>query len=420
MNGPAATQSSEKTKKTNGYFSLLIHRPGDERRWSVLTMLWSAATITMIGLTWRLWTGESNFPQIPLIQSLTPVPKFVDWIGLMILLSSCSWLMVESLSTAFGAPYTSRLNRIPAIFFVAAMLAMFALNQQRLQPWAWQFFLYAALIVVAKNRADMVHCARWLTASIYFYSAIGKFDYQFIYGLGGQLAGVFAATAGIASGNWLNVAAFAMPVFELLVAVLLVFAPDHKTGVVLAAVFHGALIATLGPWGLDHHTGVLVWNLFFFLITAILFWPLGRTATPATLFRIPPTVAILTVALTTYPLLPHVDHWLAWGLYSPNNSRCDLEVLQPNDDGEIIWQRVDLGSLSLQQLGVPLYPEARFQLGVATALRKERDQENNSRIILRSKSNRLTGQRRSLNFEESESWHNIHRSFFFNWKPRTL
>lgn len=348
----------------------------------------------------------------------------------MLLLSGV-WLLINGLSELLGRAVSVAVNRTPAILFAVAILSLFLLNQHRLQPWAWQSLLYAALIAIARTPKEVVFSARWLTASIYFYSAVSKFDYQFIYGLGGRLAEALTETIGIQSNVWLKVTALAMPIFELLIAVLLLATPKRRVGVLLAAVFHGALVLTLGPWGLNHHTGVLVWNIFFFLITASLFWPgfsprqkFDAVTSDCLLRR--SGVLILTAALVFYPLLPQVDHWLAWGLYSPNNSRCDLEVIRAKIDGDddsaggIVFERVDLGALSLQQLNVPLYPEARFQLGVATAIQRQQEFATGSRIKIRSRSDRFTGKRQSVTYRQDGGWSEEKQTFFWNWRPRSI
>ncbi len=232
------------------------------------------------------------------------------------------------------------------------------------------------------------------------------------------MAQTLAGLVGVEAPEWINFIAALMPVFELLVAVLLLFGRTRKTGVVLAAIFHTALIATLGPWGLDHHLGVLVWNLFFFLIAAVLFWPsvvehneLANGKQNAVLFAV-------TIAMLLYPMLPHCDHWIAWGLYSPNNSRCELEAVGQNNEGEAIFHRIDLGEMSLQRLNVPIYPSARFQLGVALAIQEKDSLGNRSRIVVKSRSNRLTGQRESTVFSADQQWNKDNRGFLFNWTPR--
>ena len=392
------------------------------------TIIWTSATIVLISLTWRLWTGLSDFPQVPIFSWLIEWPLFADWIALTVLIFSCLVLLVDSAGAAAGRQIASLRNtrKLAACLFASSLLILFLLNQHRLQPWAWQFFLYSLILIMTRVPLensivrkhphpgfDPMLTARWLTASIYFYSAIGKFDYQFIHGLGARLVRTIGSMLSLEGITGLDRLAVAMPVFELLIAVFLILGLGRRArrirwwGVSMAIVFHLTLIATLSPLGLNHHTGVLVWNFFFMLITCVLFWPAAelKTVSQAKNWNDVPeeikntfdklglpeqeqkylaelksqfeseerqqpthfSTLLLTIILIAYPALPMCDHWLAWGLYSPNNSRCELAVMKNEDDAPS-FQKVDMGAMSLEKLNVPLYPEARFQLGIATAL----------------------------------------------------
>jgi hypothetical protein len=374
----------------------------------------------LIALTWRLWTGGSEFPQVPLLESLISAPLLADWVALLVLVLSVLFLLSASVPQLLKPrqSWGGRTIKIAAAIFATSILCLFLLNQHRLQPWAWQFFLYSVLLLLAKRSDELIASARWVTASIYFFSAVSKFDYQFLYGLGEQLAQTLAEIVGVEASGWMSFLSGVMPVFELLVAILLIVGRSRKAGVILAAVFHAALILTLGPWGLNHHTGVLIWNLFFFAITAILFWPtIAEKNNPSGGGR-DALLFAATLAMVLYPLLPQCDHWLAWGLYSPNNSRCELETIGQTDQGDTIFQRVDLSKMSLEQLNVPLYPQARFQLGVARAIQEKDNLGGRSRIVIKSKSNRFSGLRESSVYRVKNQWNQEKRAFFFNWKQR--
>ena len=393
-----------------------------DRRADSFTAAWTLGFLVLIASTFQLWLGGSDFPQIPLLPSLVGAPLISDWIALGCLFLTVSFLLVNA-SRQFilrQENLSPGKHRIAAAICAVSILCLFLLNQHRLQPWAWQFFLYAVLLTLARRSDELITAARWLTASIYFFSAVSKFDYQFIYGLGGTMAQTLAELAGVEASGWISFIAALMPVFELLVAFLLIVRRTSKTGVLLAAIFHAALIVTLGPWGLDHHLGVLIWNLFFFLIATILFWPTVAEHDESATVRQNALLFAGTIAMVLYPVLPHCDHWIAWGLYSPNNSRSELEYVRQSDDGEAVFQRIDLSKISLEQLNAPLYPAARFQLGVAIAI-QEKEKENwgnRSRIVIKSKSNRFTGQRESTVFRTSQEWNKNNRRFFFNWTPR--
>ena len=111
------------------------------------------------------------------------------------------------------------------------------------------------------------------------------------------------------------------------------------------------------------------------------------------------------------------DHWLSWSLYSPHTSRLELEVhnsainklgpqikrhVAPDSDGDR-WHRLALDHWSLTDRGVPLYPQGRYQLGLALSMAAKKGLRDDIRGRLRSVSDRWTGRRqekRLLGVEE--------------------
>ena len=57
-----------------------------DRRIALFTIAWTLAAIILIVLTWRLWTGAAEFPQIPLLESLIRAPLIADWVALLSLI----------------------------------------------------------------------------------------------------------------------------------------------------------------------------------------------------------------------------------------------------------------------------------------------------------------------------------------------
>ncbi|MEC8162907.1 MAG: hypothetical protein VX111_17305, partial [Planctomycetota bacterium] len=57
------------------------------------------------------------------------------------------------------------------------------------------------------------------------------------------------------------------------------------------------------------------------------------------------------------------------------------------------WCEFDLAQWSLTELGVPIYPQDRFQAGVALALARRLDNERGIRITWEGPSDRWTGER---------------------------
>jgi len=109
----------------------------------------------------------------------------------------------------------------------------------------------------------------------YFHSAVTKFDYSFLHTLGQQFLDALAALLGTPLDDWSDRARFtlaaAFPAGELAIAVGLCFAATRRVALAAALLLHGTLLLILGPWGLGHKPGVLIWNVFFIVQDVLLF-----------------------------------------------------------------------------------------------------------------------------------------------------
>jgi len=122
-------------------------------------------------------------------------------------------------------------------------------------------------------------------------------------------------------------------------------------------------------------------------------------------------VLILAMLLPLLERTSYWDHWLSWSLYAPHTSRVEIEVhdvavdaLPPSVvpfvvEGSDGWHRVAIDRWSLEIVGVPIYPQARFQLGMAQAIANEIASHGDKnvdgiRITIKSVANRWTGTRK--------------------------
>ena len=128
-------------------------------------------------------------------------------------------------------------------------------------------------------------------------------------------------------------------------------------------------------------------------------------------------VVLFALVMPIFERTGYWDHWLSWALYAPHNSRVEVEIhrsgieLLPTAAGEFVeqdldgdgWHALSLDRWSLASLGVPIYPQARYQLGLAVALAQQSGLDQQIRAQLRSVSDRHTGERaeqRLLNLGE--------------------
>ena len=414
-------------------------------------------------LTWRLWVPQTLFPQVPLFSWIFNLPTGIDWLTLitMILSSLCLLGMVSAswfLRRRDWENWHSGQQVCGALFFFAFLVSI-AFDQHRLQPWAYQFAIGLLLLTCLKP-PRAVRLFRLFVISIYFYSAISKCDASFVQTLGLQLVQGLFTGIGISTDYWsdrtLTLIAASFPVAEFLIAVGLLIPRTRQWALWFAVSMHVCLILAVGPWGLNHHGGVLIWNIYFILQDLILFsgW-LNLPHSAESDFsqadfslsfkrcsvKEKGIMAIVWFVMLAPLLEPigYYDHWPAWGLYASSHDRVTLLVdeqaksqLPPTLQSFIdpprpfsSWCRVRVDRWSLAELGVPIYPQARFQLGVAIAVSNlpepnsgRGSQQPQIRLLFENTAHRLTGKRKILEYNGLTQIEPLAQQFWFNALPR--
>ena len=216
---------------------------------------------------------------------------------------------------------------------------------------------------------------------------------------------------------------------------------------------HLVLILAVGPWGLNHNAGVLVWNGFFIVQNVVLLLvvrqaggnaslPSGEyTAETSTTGQVSSVrhrgaTIVLLVGVVLFPALRSVDccdTWPAWAVYASSPARVLVQVREDSidqlpeslmpyveprqiNDGWL-WLRIDLWSLATT--GTPIYPEDRFQLGVARSIAREADLRDGIRIIHEEESDRWTGKSERSEKVGESAMDEVAKRFLLNSSPRS-
>ena len=375
-----------------------------------LTRLAGGAALLLVGVTWPLWrppTPES-FPQLPLFGWLIPAPAWCDRAALGGVLlgafgmiwggSSKNQELKNQNDSSPGSEQRSRaflvldflvlkLPRLAPTLFTASLAFALALNQIRLQVWAYQFLLLGAVLSLCPRTETgdraAVTLARALAVGILFHSALSKLDLAFAEGPGTWLMGGFLGLFGVDPNGvphrLRSAAAFAVPAWELGLAILLAVPSLRRVGLLGAAFMHAALMATL--WRLSHSWGVLLWNGFFLAHEFLLFWPNAkgesvpiwsvlRTTGP----RAWPAAALIAAAVT----LPfgtrsgYWDVWPGWAVYAggPGGSgwvRLPGRRAQTKNWPAGSYRPLNLSRRALGELHVPVPDDWRVTVGLTLA-----------------------------------------------------
>lgn len=350
--------------------------PGSEtafdwtRRRILALRILAAFEIALIAATLPLWTGRHSFPVIPLIAGIS-LPQIVEHCFVGSLLVACALIVVRCRNGQWetvicGAALT-------------AAIVVFILNEQRLQAWHWLFILgLSTSFFRPDNRVKLL---RSVLASVYVCSAISRFGPTAHHGMSAaivdQLLQTMQVNPEIANEQIRNVLCHALNVGEFAVGMLLILPGCCRFGILSAMVLHSTLLLALGPLGLHHHFGVLIWNICLLCLIPVVFAGLRtelKTTPPGSDrgYRIASTVVWL---FPLSGLLGIADNWPAWQLYSTRPESWTLQIreqdlsklprsLQPQVSSPSLFDDmifVKLDRWSLAETKSPMYPQSRFQ-----------------------------------------------------------
>lgn len=398
--------------------------------------------LALLAATWKLWTPRIDpplpaidFPAVPMLRIPQTVASLIDPLALVAVLAGLTALAIgvkprlPGGSGLAGAMWR-REGQWAAPLIGVGLTAMMILNQHRIQAWAYQGWLYCWVFAAMGNATRCRRGLLLLTSTLYLYSAVGKFDQQFLRTVGPAFAArLFPGTAAApqsdgTAADW-GATVLMLPAIELLIGALILIPRTRCWAGWGAVAMHSLLVVSLGPWGLKQSSGVILWNL---MLAWQAFWLLVRHRCVASasqpvddrpsgagdrcLRRMAEAVLVGAMILPLGERLPRGatygcwDHWPSWALYSPHTSRTDIEVhrsalplLPPSArsvaraiEGESGWLEIPLDRWSLAEFAAPVYPQARFQLGVASALSLGLP-DDAIRAKVRSSADRLSGRR---------------------------
>ncbi len=379
-----------------------------------LRVWWSLSGLCLIAATWKLWTPQREFPQVPLFGWAGSIPAMWDWLCLAIV---CGGLV---------SGVRIRSAQLSWLFVLVGLSGLWLVDQHRLQPWAWQLWLLAIMFVWDSGCGpdscgsedscellDQPTTRAWatsLTISIYFWSAVSKLDPQFAMTHGQTLISAFFGAIGIQVSDWPTSlrwwTALGLPSAELGVAIGLMIPRVRRLAMWGAIGLHIGLLVALGPWGLGHSAGVLVWNVAYIGHDWLLFGERSTRTRHASegerffdflrrraLWSVRPRLRFGFVSFACLWPITHpwgwCDRWLAWSVYSARGSNVSVVLsaegvarLPPSMQPLVESGELRLDQWSLSALNVPIYPELRFQRGVMKALRDRVGPENLLEVVV--------------------------------------
>lgn len=370
----------------------LIGSPADEQLARVIRIL-AIFELALIAATWRLWTGHSDFPVVPLLH---PEWTSVRFDRALLIPFAVSLVCLASGLRGF------RLAQVTAIrlttFSCAALLCIG--NTHRLQVWHWLFLLCVGQSCLL-NPGGSLKAVRLTVASVYMLSALSRLFAEAPDVIAAEILRRLIQLRGpgipLADDKLLATVGFLFAAFEFAIGLLLLIPRTRQMAVRLSVVLHLLLLLALGPLGLGHRPGVLIWNVMFLTLNPVLFRPIRLSQFPqssgqpdqgisaAVMKRDASTLCVVGSLVILFPLsglFGLADNWLSWQVYSgrPESWRifiatknieqlpASLRAFCDRQSPPQPWTPVRLDRWSLEATRAPIYPEDRFQLAVIERL----------------------------------------------------
>ena len=417
-----------------------MRKPESSSSIAAIRLLYGIIGLSLFMTTWPLWwPGTPRFPLVPFSSGLTSTSFIIDHSLFCTIVVALSLRIVFALRDLLGRNslrIEQRTGWLFPIVFGASALALILLNQHRLQVWLLHFLILLPLLQSASHHQSqpsatpatpesrLTGTGHWhakltlITAAIYCWSAVSKLDVSFLHTHGQHFVEAICGALGISTRFWTPTTrigtAAALPIGELLVALLLIIPRTRRVGLILSLVMHGLLLLAVGPWGLNHSNGVILWNVFLLGQNLLLLLsradneapngikPPGRCSS-----RLATGAVVVAFVLPALRLTGHCDDWPAWAVYASNSPRILVQIRDtavdrlPAELHQFVeqkrlsdgwsWFRIDHWSMT--ELGSPIYPTERFHFAVARAIIAEYSLTDGIQLIREGEADRLTGKR---------------------------
>lgn len=322
-----------------------------------------------IGLSFKLWVSDRQFPLVPAHSFFLSVLQPIDGFLLMALTGSLVALLLTKKPWVVALMLTS-------------LLLLVAEDQMRLQPWVYLYFLIFLPFAFSQPEGDEItsRYLQWIFVACYLWSGVHKINPNFI---DKTFQDVLGHLFGISFSERYKFFGYVIPFIEITVALLLVFVKTRKAGVVAALGAHLFILVYLSPLGIDRNYVVYPWNVAMMAGVVLLFW-----RNEETLFAFPKgkvwrafqlgSLALLFV-LPLLNLVGRWDHYLSFSLYADKTHHLFIAIEETEakklnglyDNYVVMLPGMAGGRIigadewSMNELHVPVYPETRVFNSIA-------------------------------------------------------
>ncbi len=352
-----------------------------ESRLAIVVRVLATFQVALMAVTWPLWWGQPDFPQVPLI-STGIAPANGSFLSVVLIFAAS--LIVVALGPLHDE---TRRARVPQWTSLVTGLLLVVLNQHRLQPWHWLFLLCQTWCVLF-SPPHVLRLMRHTLCTIYACAALSRISATPQFGMTGVIVSRLLNRSHVVvlpmDESTLVFLCWLVTIAEFITGMLLLFRRTRSSGVVMALLLHLLLLLALGRLGLNHHSAVLLWNTSLLCVVPLCFVGKDLPSTHPSDDRTTISDWWLKFALITtwmFPLSALIgiaDNWPGWQIYSPRpeNWTCLIHEADRSQLPDFLrqyagdpaplsdWSPIRLEQWSLDATQAPLYPEDRFQMAI--------------------------------------------------------
>lgn len=351
------------------------------RRLKAIKNIIAIGMLLSLATSWRLWTSNRLFPQVPLFNFGFQISSPFDYILFGLFIISIVGLLISRNTKLFV--YSS--------LGIGIVLAI--IDQNRLQPW---FYMYMMMLFVLcfynwrvdepKNYTAIFTTIGLVMGGVYIWSGIQKINPNF---MEHTWAWFIKPLERILTTEQCTIAykfGYAVPVIEIAIGIGLFFEQTKRIMIPLAITTHIIILIILGPLFHNYNPTVWGWNFAMILLVYVLF--AGNTQSKykhlSYLVEFKPifVIIIFCYCLPTLNLFNKWDSYLSANLYSGNTTKANIylskeaksklpyyiqhyAVAQNNELYEL-----QIRNWALNELGIPGYPEKRVYEALQAYIQK--------------------------------------------------
>lgn len=323
--------------------------------------------------TWRLWTSHRTFPTAPVFDFLYQIPGYVQD-GLF--LSGIMLLIIQLLRPSL---------RSSAMILIAVELLNAMFDQNRWQPWEYQFVCVMTLLVISR-KYNWFPVYVFIMGCIYTYSGLQKFDPRFVSLVWDRmmLQQFFHAPKAFSHQPFIYNAGYMLALTEFILGFLFFFRVWRKRAAIGLLLMHLYILMVLGPWGIQYNPSVWPWNLLMMCCLILVTLQKQQESVLPEIRRIRNSwILLLWGILPVFNFAGYWDHYLSMSLYSGKSPKGYICTGKPDSQKPFRLYLINkpdsvycasseavisLQNWAMDELKVPVYPEKRVLNAVSRQL----------------------------------------------------